>query len=114
MKKRSFYDWVTMQAVDGIVNLLRLISERMGQGSLLARLKTKFDTITWQHAFWTLFVVVFLHVYMLLFMQKLVLILALDIAVAGLLIVFGPDRLWTMLRTSVLGRLLTQLFDPNK
>lgn len=114
MKKQPFYDWVTTRAVDGIVNLLRFISERMGQGSLLARLKTKWEAITWQHAFWTLFSVVFLHVYMFLFIKKLVLILALDIAVAGLLIVFGPDRLWTMLRASIPGRLLAQLFDPNK
>ncbi|WCN38486.1 hypothetical protein [Aneurinibacillus uraniidurans] len=114
MRKPSFYTWMTTRAVDGMVDLLRVVAERVGQRSLLSRLKARWDARTWQYALWTLFIMVFLHVYILLFIQKLVLIVALDVAVAILLIAFGPERIWTMLRTSIPGRLAAHLFDPNK
>jgi hypothetical protein len=114
MKKLSFYDWLAYRTVDGFVALMKRFSERVGQHSLLSRLKTRSQNVQWQYVFWTLFIMVFLHVYILLFVQKIVLILAIDLVAGGLLLFLGPERLWLIIRTSVPGKLLTQLFDANK
>ncbi|GEN35206.1 MULTISPECIES: hypothetical protein [Aneurinibacillus] len=114
MKKPSFYDWLAYKTVDGLVALMKLFSERAGQHSLLSRLKDRWQNVQWQYVFWTFFIMVFLHVYILLFMQKLVLIIALDLVAAGLVLFVGPERLWLAIRTSIPGRLLAQLFDVNK
>jgi hypothetical protein len=114
LRKPSFYEWITTRTVDGLIRMMELFSRRVGQHSFLSRLQTMWKTTEWQYVFWTLFIVVFLHVYVLLFLQKLVLIIALDILIGGLLVVIGPERLWRILRSSIPGKLLAQLFDPNK
>lgn len=114
MKKTSFYDWLANKTVDGLVSLMKWFSERFGQHSMLSRLQNRWNTIQWQYVFWTLFIMVFLHAYVLLFLQSLILIIAIDLVAAGLLVFLGPERLWTLIRTSIPGKLLTQLFDVNK
>ncbi|AMA72033.1 MULTISPECIES: hypothetical protein [Aneurinibacillus] len=114
MKKTSFYEWLTHKVIDGLIGLIETFSEKAGQHSLLARFKAKCESIQWQYVFWTLFIMVFLHVYVLLFLENIVLIIALDLIAGGLLLFLGPERVWLIIRTSIPGRLLMQLFDPNK
>ncbi|CEH27622.1 Uncharacterized protein BN1090_A2_00037 [Aneurinibacillus migulanus] len=114
MKKPSFYDWLAHKTVDGAMALIQLFSEKVGQHSLLSRLRSRWQSIQWQYVFWILFIMVFVHAYVLLFMHKLVLIIAIDLVAGGLLLFLGPERLWLAIRTSIPGRLLTQLFDANK
>ncbi|WCK53723.1 hypothetical protein PP175_20695 [Aneurinibacillus sp. Ricciae_BoGa-3] len=114
MKKTSFYTWFIHRIADGFINVMEKFSRRIGSGSVFGRLKQKADNPALQEGLWALFILLLANVFILLFFKKMKIILGFDLLAAVLLVFAGPARLSKIAANSLPGKLLRQMFDPNK
>jgi hypothetical protein len=114
VKKTSFYTWFIHRIAEGFINLMEKFSRRIGSGSIFGRLKQKADNPSLQQGLWALFILILANVFILLFFKKLKVIVGFDVLAAVLLVVVGPARLSNIAANSIPGKLLSQMFDPNK